>query len=460
MTRSLRRTLLLWLLLPLLILFSLGTVICYRLALDYAEDAYDRDLQESAFDILQLARESMKSSGRLELPNAAREILMNDKYDKNYFSILDEHGKLLAGDGRLLLTTSEYGRDGAVFYDTVVNDEEVRAVATRLDVELAGQQYSWRILVGETRNKRKTLAKDILTGFVVPQALIIFFAAGLVVLGVRRGLSPLEELRESLARRSHNDMRPLDTPNVPVEVQPLMQEINSLLTRLEAVFDAQKRFIADAAHQLRTPLAGLAAQTDLASAQNNPPKTQHALDQIKIVSKRLNQTVSQLLSLARNEVGAGKSSRLERLDLNAFSREVTLDWVAQAVERKIDLGFEESPPPSIIEGDAPRLREMLDNLIDNALRYCRKGSSVTVRVCEGPCLCVEDDGPGIPQEERARVFERFHRLLGSEADGSGLGLAIVKEIAETHGATVEIENGASGRGTLFRVKFLSARFPA
>jgi two-component system sensor histidine kinase TctE len=462
MTKSLRRTLLFWLLLPMLTLFSIGTVVCYQLALNYSEDAYDRSLQESANDILQLAQESLKSSGRLELPNIAREILLADQYDKNYFSILDEHGTLVAGDGRLLLTATdaENNKGGATFFDTVVNEKEVRAVTIKLEMDLAGQQHLWHIVVGETRNKRKTLAKDILTGFVVPQALIILFAAGLVILGVRRGLSPLEELRESLAHRSHNDMRPLDTPDVPVEVQPLMREINSLLARLESVFDAQKRFTADAAHQLRTPIAGLAAQTDLASTQTNPPQTQHALAQIKIVSARLNQTVSQLLSLARNEPGADKSLRLGPLDLNALGREVTLDWVEQAVECKIDLGFEESSTTAVINGDAPRLREMLDNLIDNALRYCPKGSSVTVTVCNDHCICVEDNGPGIPAEERSRVFERFHRLLGNDAQGSGLGLAIVKEIAEIHGATVEIEQGAGGHGTLFRVNFPAAKLPA
>jgi two-component system sensor histidine kinase TctE len=239
-----------------------------------------------------------------------------------------------------------------------------------------------------------------------------------------------------------------------------MREINGLLARLESVFEAQQRFIADAAHQLRTPIAGLAAQTDLASAQTNPPQTQHALEQIKHVSTRLNQAVSQLLSLARNEPGADKSLKLLPLDLNTLGRETALNWVEQAVERKIDLGFEESPLPAVVDGDAPRLREMLDNLIDNALRYCPEGSAVTVSVRAGHSLCVEDDGPGIPTEERSRVFERFHRLLGNDAHGSGLGLAIVKEIAETHGATVDIEDGADGHGTLFRVNFPAARLPA
>lgn len=460
MHSSLRRTLLLWLLVPLLLLFSVGTMVVYQLALNYAEDAYDRALYESANDIQQLAKESLKTSGRLELPSVAREILLADQHDKTFFSILNEHGTLIAGDGKLLLPTDDAdSEDGTSYYDTAVNGEEVRAIATEFAADEAGQRHSWRILVGETRNKRESLAKDILTSFVVPQALVILIAAGLVILGVRRGLAPLDTLRESLARRSHNDMRPLDTPKVPVEVQPLLREINSLLTRLAAVFEAQQRFIADAAHQLRTPLAGLTAQTDLARAQSNPPQTQHALDQIKTVSTRLNHAVNQLLSLARNEPGADKSLRLEPIDLNELGRESTLEWVGQAVECGIDLGFEGAESPAVITGDSMRLKEMLDNLIDNALRYCPHGSTVTVRVGEGPTLCVEDNGPGIPPEERSGVFERFHRLLGNEADGNGLGLAIVREIAEMHGASVEVSEGADGHGALFRVKF-PAMLPA
>jgi len=454
MRKSLRNTLLLWLLGPLLLLFSLGTVMVYQLALSYSEDAYDRALRESAGDIRTVAKESLKNTGHLELSSTAREILLTDQYDKTYFSITDENGKLLAGDGRLATPpVNDSDEDGTVYYDDVINGEDVRAIATDYEAEIAGQAHTWHILVGETRNKRDTLAKDILTGFVVPQAIIILLAAGLVVLGVRRGLEPLESLRESVAGRSSNDMRPLDTTAVPVEVQPLMREINSLLGRLEEVFEAQKRFIADAAHQLRTPLAGLSAQTDLARAQNNPPQTQHALEQIKTVSLRLGQAVSQLLSLARNERGADKSFTAEPLDLNELGRTATLEWVERAVERKIDLGFEATAEPAVINADVNRIRELLDNLIDNALRYCPHGSRVTVRIEQGPALCVEDDGPGIPPEERSQVFERFHRLLGSEADGNGLGLAIVKEIAQAHGATVEATAPAGGQGALFRISF-------
>lgn len=449
--KSLRRTLLLWLLVPLLCLFSIGTIVVYQLAISYAEDAYDRALIESATDILRLGEESLNASGRLELPHAASDILLDDK---SYFSVLDENGVVVSGDGKLRLPPSGKDmEDGFIAYDTMVDGKEVRAVFSEMHMDVAGRPHSWRILVGETRNKREELANDILTGFVVPQALVILLSAILVMLGVRRGLAPLEELRSSLAQRSHNDLRALDTPRVPVEVQPLMQEMNNLLARLKSVFEAQKRFTADAAHQLRTPLAGLSAQTDLARAQSNPPQTQHALDQIKEVSSRLNHAVGQLLSLARNEPGAEKALPMEALDLNQFGRKATLEWVERAVEHGIDLGFEGTATPVMVLGNSARLREMLDNLLDNALRYCPRRSTVTVRVAEDHTLHVEDNGPGIPPEEREQVFERFHRLLGNEAEGNGLGLAIVREIAGIHGATVNIIESSNRKGSCFRVAF-------
>lgn len=452
--RSLRRTLLIWLLLPLLALFSIGTVVVYQIALSYSEDAYDRGLFESANDMLQLTKESLQQNGKVLLSPAASKMLLSDQYDVTYMSVWDERGKLLAGDGKLAFVPfTKQTRSVAKFYDAYADNVRVRAIMTTLHMEVGGQEHFWQIIVAETRNKRDQLADDIITGFVIPQIIIILLAAIMVMFGVRRGLEPLETLRMALANRSHNDMHPLNVPDMPAEVRPLTEEINHLLARLQSVFEVQKQFTADAAHQLRTPLAGLAAQTDFAREQPNPPQTQHALDQIKIVSARLNHAVNQLLSIARNEPGAEKSIQKHAIDLNEMARNSTMEWVETAVKNSIDLGFDGTDSPVVISGDPTRLKEMLDNLVDNALRYCPRGSSVTVRVEGDHSLSVEDNGPGIPPEERERVFERFHRLLGTEADGNGLGLAIVREIAELHSAEVTLTEGAGGRGALFRVHF-------
>ena len=451
---SLRRILLRWLLLPLLTLFSIGTVVVYHIALSYSEDAYDRGLYESADDIVQLCKESLRESGKIALPRMASEVLLADQYDKEYYSVLDEQGKIIAGDGKVqpdALNITE--TDNRHFFDTTIAGAEVRGISTVLSMNVAGKDHSWIIVVGETRNKREHLADQIITGFVMPQILIILLAAVLVMFAVKRGLAPLEALRLALSQRTHDDLQALDVPNLPTEVMPLTREINSLLSRIRSVFEVQKQFTADAAHQLRTPLAGLSAQTDFAREQANPPQTQHALDQIKVVSGRLNHAVNQLLSIARNEPGAGKSLHMRSIKLNEFTRNNTLEWVETAMQQQIDLGFEEAGNTVTVNGDATRLQELLDNLIDNALRYCPKGSRVTVRVSGDATLQVEDNGHGIPPEERERVFERFHRLLGNEAHGNGLGLAIVREIAELHGATVNVGEGAGGRGALFTVQF-------
>lgn len=452
--KSLRRTLLIWLLVPLLTLFSIGTAVVYQIALYYSEDAYDRGLFESSNDILQLTRESLQNTGKVELSPIASQMLMADQYDTTFMSVRDEQGKLLAGDGKLSgFLLSKHSQDAPRFYDTQVDGLKVRAIVTRLSMTVNGEPHIWQILVGETRHKRERLADKILTGFVVPQAIIILLATIMVMFGVKRGLEPLEVLRAALSERSHNDMHSLNVPDMPLEVQPLTEEINHLLARLQSVFEVQKQFTADAAHQLRTPLAGLSAQTDFAREQPNPPQTQHALDQIKVVSARLNHAVNQLLSIARNEPGAAKFIQMQPINLNELARNNTLEWVETAVKQGIDLGFDGTESPVIVSGDPVRLKELLDNLIDNALRYCPRGSSVTVKVTPDYSVSVEDTGHGIAAEDRERVFERFHRLIGTEASGNGLGLAIVREIAELHSATVTLTAGTGGRGALFRVTF-------
>lgn len=462
MIKSLRRTLLIWLLIPLLILFSAGTLFVYQRALGYAGDAYDRDLMESANDIEQLVHTSLNNNGRIDLLHSMKEmqdILLTDQYDKTFFSIFDEQGRLVAGDGKLPLPppdSTAATEKKPRLYDTSVDEKPVRAILKKLTITSTGESYSWRILLGETYNKRERLAKDILTGFVAPQIIIIFLAILLLVMGIRQGLAPLESLRITIARRAHNDMQLLDVSEVPSEVQPLLQEINRLLARLQTMLETQKRFTADTAHRLRTPLAGLSAQIDFARVQDNPPQTRHALDQVKKVSANLNHAISQLLSLARNDPSAWQSLQMKPLDLAMLARQVTREWVESANNQEIDLGFEGGNLPCAITGDSMRIKELLDNLLDNALRYCPRGSQVTVSVTSDgtmSTLSVEDNGPGIPAEEREHIFERFHRGIDSRAEGSGLGLAIVKEIAEMHGGIVNVTEGRDGHGVRFSVSF-------
>jgi two-component system, OmpR family, sensor histidine kinase TctE len=240
-------------------------------------------------------------------------------------------------------------------------------------------------------------------------------------------------------------------------VRPLVDEVNDLMARLGKTFDFQNRFVADAAHQLKTPVSGLKAQIELALRETDPERVRHSLAQLYISADRLSRLVRQLLSLARNEPGALETVQLQPLDLNAFALEVSMEWVPNAIKRNIDLGFEGVDQPLMIDADGDRLRELVNNLIDNAIRYSQQGGRVTVRTGhagDGQCkLAISDDGPSIPVAERARIFERFHRLLGTQEDGSGLGLAIVSEIATLHGARITLEEDVDGVGNTFSVLF-------
>jgi len=453
---SLRRTLLTWQLAPLLVMLIVGTAVVYRLALGFAEREYDHALYDSAFDIMQLLRKSAEDSGQIHLPNSASDLILADPVDENYYSVLDAQGHLIIGDPRLLLPTSKTKlQNDTLYYTSSLAGKPVRIVSTSINLPLNGQQQLLHVQVAETLNKRSRLADQILSSFVVPQIILIAISATLVLFGIRRGLKPLEDVRNAIAHRSYLDMRPAPTSNVPIEALPLIDEINGLLKRLDTVFEGQKRFTADAAHQLRTPLAGLAAQTDLALAQDNPAPTTHALLQIKTVSKRLNHLIHQLLLLSRSEA-TGNNTLFSSIDLRELAREIVLESAPLAAQKNIDLGFEGDETPIIVQGNRQLLQELLLNLVDNAIRYTPVDGRITVRVAStpNPALSVEDNGPGIPLIERDRVFERFHRVDRANAsEGTGLGLAIVQQIAKAHDATITLNEARDGHGCLFHLSF-------
>ncbi|MBP7292533.1 MAG: hypothetical protein KBB21_38245, partial [Nannocystaceae bacterium] len=323
------------------------------------------------------------------------------------------------------------------------------------------------VQVAETLDKRARLANEIIKGVIFPQFMILPVAVMLVWFGLSRGLAPLKSLQRRIRDRDPDDPSPIDPRGAPEEIAPLVDAFNDLLGRQNATVAAQKRFIADAAHQMKTPLAGLRTQAELAMREQDPAELHRALEQIGRGSQRAAHLVSQLLALARTE-NLRDVATLEPLDLDAFAREVVSDWVPAAIERGIDLGYETrraqwdddgGDASTRIAGHPILLREAMNNLIDNALRYTPREGAVTVRVvADGRrvLLEVEDSGPGIPEAERALVFERFYRVLGTGVDGSGLGLPIVREIATQHGATIEVDDARPGEeapGARFTVTF-------
>jgi two-component system sensor histidine kinase TctE len=444
-------------LIPLSLLFAADALFSYGLAFHFADLAYDRAL---ASEVLALAGRLRLEGGRVrvDLPEAALPFFFEaDEHDQVYFRVSDERGNLVFGHRQLASPAADpvEGRRPLV-YDARLLGEPLRVAAVTIAVRGSSTSSRATVAVGETLVKRRLLAREILVGVLLPQALLVALAAILVRLGVGRGLRPLETLVDAIRRRSDRDLSPLDEAAAPREVRPMVGAINGLLQRLSTTLAAQRRFVADAAHQLRTPLAGLKTQTELALRERDPQALARSLAHIHSATEGSAHLVNQLLALARAEPGADRPDCFRRVDLGQLARDTTADWVSAALRKSIDLGFEQTGEALEVTGDSVLLRELLANLLDNAIRYSTAGGSVTVRItgaASNVVLEVEDDGPGIPETERDRVFERFHRVLGFGQEGCGLGLAIVREIADRHGAAVTLGSGAQCRGTLVTVRF-------
>jgi two-component system sensor histidine kinase TctE len=442
---QLRTQLLRWLLMPLSLLLVADTFIGYWIATSSAERAHDRALVEIARDVaLHVRPENGKVV--LDLPEEARRVLFSSAQGRIAFEVLAADGKRIAGEAIPAAPVALRGR-AEKLYEAILSGDSVRVA----ELDRPGVI----VRVAETKEQRVALAREFLLSVLLPQVLLILIAGVVVWHGVVRGLAPLERLQRALGTRSHVDRSPVSAEGVPAEVRPLVSSINELLARLDRALTLQARFIADAAHQLKTPIAALRTQLEVALREQDPVRLREAVQASYPGLERLQRLASQLLSLARNEPEAAGRVKLAELDLNALGLEVATNWVPEALKRGIDLGFEASAAPARVRGDAARLRELLDNLLDNAVRYTRERGRITVRVLDGaaPALEVNDDGPSIPAEERDRVFERFHRLLGTSRDGSGLGLAIAREIARLHGAAIALRDDADGVGNTFTVTF-------
>lgn len=453
---SLREQLLVRLLAPVVVVTVISAAISYYYAFNFATRAYDYSLYDSARDI-GLQAHVHNGQLRIDLPRAALDMLVSDKNDRIYYMVNDAQGRFVTGHQDLPIPKNAEPDGKPVYYDGVYRDNPIRIAALLVPVDgLPPGQDQILVLVAETLNKRHALAREYLFGTLLADLLLVGLVGLLIWRGVERGLRPLVDLQAEISNRSHRDLSPLPVHVAPSEVRALVGAMNDLLARLAVALSAQQRFIADAAHQLRTPLAGLRTQTEVALRQDDSEDVRRSLHQIDTATARTTHLVNQLLSLARAEPGADRLQAVQPVDLAEIARVATAEWVPRALERNIDLGFDSATGPAPIEGDPFLLNEMLGNLLDNAIRYTPSGGQVTVTVTRYNAVakvCVEDDGPGIPAGERERVFERFHRLLGNGADGCGLGLAIVREIAVGHGATVRLEPGANGQGSRVTVEF-------
>ena len=457
-TLTLRRQLIAWLGVPLIVLWLISGMVHYDIARQFVNLAYDRALLEAALDIGRNIKQ-VDSKVYVDLPEVALQMLETRESGRLHFLVTRTDGEFISGNPELPPPPPDEGTDRIRYYDDVFNDRDIRLVILRQPIRPGSGQGVLLIRVGERVTVRAESARQLLLRIMVPQAVLILVAVFIVWYAVGRGLNPLASLQRELAARSDRDLSPLPEAQVPEEVRPLIRAMNELLDRLSKALESRQRFVADAAHQLRTPVAGIKTQTELALRLTQSDDTKATLKQLHTATEQATRLVNQLLSLARAEPGADRVQHLEAVDLVALARGTTTEWVPRALARNIDLGFESPLPGARIEGDPFMLREMLNNLLDNAVGYSKPGGQVTVRVTRNPGgveMSVEDNGPGIPAALRERVFERFYRMLGTGVDGCGLGLAIVREIALAHGAEASLASGANDTGTLVRITFPNA----
>jgi two-component system sensor histidine kinase TctE len=447
MRASLRARLILFLLPPLAIIMIASTIMQYYFSLRPAGRAFDQALADTA---VALANELKIEDDRVSftLSEETERLLRADQDDDIVYAVRNANGALVAGDEDLAAATKPLRGDQPRLSDAWFKHRPVRVAA----LSVACGKVRCQIEVAETTNKRRALTRDILLGTLLPQVALGALAFATIWFGVGRALQPLTRLSQELGTRSPRELRPLGHGDTPEEAKPLVDALNTLFGKLRASGQAQQRFLATAAHQLRTPLAALKAETELALLEAHPADMSEKLARLNQSAARASRLATQLLALARSEPDAQSIDPMVPLDLQNLIAEQIDEWVRAASAKDIDLGFELQPAQ--VQGNAVLLRELLRNLVHNALEYSPRQGRVTLRcgIRDKQCVFeVEDSGPGIPADQRERVFERFYRVPDTGGDGSGLGLAIVREIATAHRAEVAITAPPSGLGTVVRV---------
>ncbi|WP_291991996.1 sensor histidine kinase [Candidatus Accumulibacter sp. ACC003] len=458
---SLRRSLLRALAVPILVALLAGGVFGYQAAEKVVSAAYDQSLANLASGIANRAR---VENGKITigLTAEAEELLRTDTVDHIYFRVRDESGRIVAGHADLPPPEGLSGvppppfeardqRPNTVepifsFFDGDFRGEAIRGVRFHPVVD----QHGVYVTVAETLGKRRAAIGDLLFGFGLAVLLVLAAVAAVANYGITSGLASLYDLEAQLAERSGQDLAPIDLRQVPLEIREVVRALNALLARLHEANAAQRKFLQDAAHQLRTPLAGLQVQIELLNGEQTD---QAVSKQLRKSVKRVTRLANQLLALARAEAGQRLMANASSVDLAKLIDEMLEEWLRIADEKKIDFGIQRGV--STIIGDPTLLRELLANLVDNALKYTPTGGLVTLR-CERVGDLVEidvsDNGPGIPEDERERVFERFHRLPDAMAAGSGLGLPIAREIVGGHHGSIVISSCADGKGSCVQVR--------
>ena len=437
------------LIIPVIIFIVLETALSYFVTLHYVEKTYDRWLLDSARSLVQEV-EVTDHKVSVKLSDNALEIFKWDDIDTTFFKINTEKMGVIAGDSILPSPSAAITADQPMYSNVRIDGKAIRMVSLLVTGMLPEKVY---IHVAETLNKRQGMMIDILLTDLIPQILLSLLISLLLYEAINHGLAPLHKLANEISQRSPNDLSPIPETQVFAEVRAITDTINSLLEKLSTAIASQQRFIANAAHQLRTPLAGLKLQVERAQREDNILAMQPALSQIQSSADRISHMITQLLALARSSPIEG-SHQMEKVDLYNLAKTVCIKWVPKALEKNMEISFSAADHPYFVKGDRILLTELLANLLDNAITYGNRNGNITVSLTNQPflCLSIEDDGPGIQEFENNKIFERFYRIPGSSGDGCGLGLAIVKEIADLHQVKLMLLGSKSG-GTRIDLQF-------
>jgi two-component system sensor histidine kinase TctE len=447
--RSLRARLLAWLLPLLLVVGAAATAGAYVFMEQRLTAAYDLDLTDIARALVPHLRVNA-GEVTLEITPLADTVLRADSSDRIFYAVRNAAGRVVAGDRALEQETipGMRGTEPHLWYSSR-EGEVLRAVA--VDAIVKGVPVT--VVAAETTHKRERARRDALLSSIAPMVLLLVSAVVATILGVRRGLGPIDRLLEEVQTRSHMDLSAVDDSHVADELLPLVRALNAMLARLEAAQSTQARFIANAAHQLRTPIAGLVTQLEL--AKRDGASSDAHLVHAREGAARLARLAQQLLSLAAADPISNPGVRDEALDLAEIVKSRADRWTRSAIARGVELEFDLAPAPA--RGIPLLLGELAENLVDNATRYGARAVRIATRG-EGKesVMEVSDDGPGIPVPDRKRIFERFYRVNNESTEGSGLGLAIVSEIAQRHHAAIVVNEAAGDRGVVVRVAFRAA----
>jgi two-component system OmpR family sensor kinase len=439
LTHSLRGRLLWYLLAAITIAAMAQASIAYRTALRDADNIFDMNMQQMALSL------------RSGAPMAASQ----------------SPGEIDPGMGSDDLVVQVWTPDGVQVFHSVSRARlPQRAVLGFSNVRANGTTY--RVFSVQTNNQtvqvaqdlsvRSNMARNLALRTLGPIAVMMPILMLVVWWVISGSLEPVERVRSQVASRQADDLSPVSESGLPDEVQPLVRELNLLFGRVRTAFDAQQNFVGDAAHELRTPLAALKLQAQSLDRADSPEARKVAVARIMAGIERATRLVEQLLVLARQEASAAGGVKTQPVQIDGLARRAVADMVSVAQAKGVDLGLQQSDAATV-QGQPEALNILVRNLVDNAIKYTPGGGTVDVSVRatpQGSVLCVEDSGPGIPPEERERVFDRFYRIAGSEAQGSGLGLAIIKSIAERHGATLELGQSERLGGLAATVVFPAA----